>query len=60
MPFYSAKSLVCILSYRFIIFFLRTKEISGLNLFLDNDSHFLFMLFQTSSMAMKSRKITCQ
>ena len=36
MTFYSDKSWVGILSYSFIIFFLRTEGLSGLNLFLDN------------------------
>ena len=60
MTFYSDKSWVGILSYSFIIFFLRTEGLSGLNLFLDNNSHLVFMIFQTSFMAIKSRKLTCQ
>ena len=60
MTFHSDKLWVGILSYSFIIFFLRTEGLSGLNLFLDNDSHLVFMIFQTSSMEIKSRKLTCQ
>ena len=40
--------------------FLRTEGLSGLNLLLDNDSHLLFVVFQTSPIAIKSRKLTCQ
>ena len=40
--------------------FLRTEGLSGLNLLLDNDSHLLFVIFQTSSIAIKSPKLTCQ
>ena len=60
MTFYSAKSWVGILSYKFMIFFLRHRGAEWAKFILDNDSHLVFMIFQTSSMAIKSRKLTCQ
>ena len=40
--------------------FLRKEYHSGLNLLLDNDSRLLFMIFQTSSIELKSWKLTYQ
>ena len=51
MTLYFAKTWVGILTYNFVIFFLRTKGLSGLNLLLGNDLHLLFVIFQTSSIA---------
>ena len=39
--------------------FLCTEGLGWLNLLLDNDSHLLFVIFQTSSIAIKSWKLTC-
>ena len=56
MTLYSAKTWVGISSLQFHDCFLRTEGLSGLNLLLDNDSHVLFVTFQTSSIAFKSWK----
>ena len=59
MTFYSAKTWVGNFHHSIHDCFLHTEGLSGL-LVLDNDSHLLFMIFQTSPIAIKSQKLTCQ